>query len=641
MPGPRAPQDDLLGAVEIIKDKLYIAAVRTTDNLPALSQVTSSVCFSIDNKLLYEPFFTDFGPLNLGLTYRFCKWLDMLLENQKKQPEGRQQKVVFCCANDPYRKANAATLIGVYCTLYLGQSADDAYKPLTALKPFAPFRDASCGTSTFHLTVLDCIRGMEKAKAVGFIDFHLREGSTFNLEEYEHFEQVENGDLNWILPGKFIAFSGPSAKRTEFYGYRTLVPEDYWDFFHKAGVTAVVRLNKKMYDKRRFTDGGFRLHDLYFPDGSTPSEAILRRFIELAEAEPGVLCVHCKAGLGRTGVLICCYIMKHYKFTANEVIGYIRICRPGSVIGPQQHYLKEMEQKCWRWGDQYRAQMQAQNSRVPNMLGDANCVDDGEEESVGAAYQTSPVKPMRSGTRPSGLIQQQSNVAAVASRMSSLGFSQTPSQVGGGSGSGYRGVGSGAAAVAAANGTMGNGARLRSLGGAAAIRDRHLSNSVPLVRRSKPTHSGLVRRTMAAVPTEATHDAAAARAGAPGRSPSNSRGVTPGGLSREQQSISAGIAGATGGMRTRTSSAGPSPGSPASPSPPNGMAGGSSFTGRIVTASGQPRKGAAAAAAAMSSGGAYGGRSYGAGVPSPGSPYTSVYSSIRPTTNSAPLRSRS
>lgn len=57
----------------------------------------------------------------------------------------------------------------------------------------------------------------------------------------------------------------------------------------------------------------------YFPDGSCPSEAILRRFIELAEAEPGVLSVHCKAGLGRTGVLICCYIMKHYKFTANEV----------------------------------------------------------------------------------------------------------------------------------------------------------------------------------------------------------------------------------------------------------------------------------------------------------------------------------
>lgn len=31
--------------------------------------------------------------------------------------------------------------------------------------------------------------------------------------------------------------------------------------------------------------------------------------------------------------------MKHYKFTAKEAIAWIRICRPGSVIGPQQHWL--------------------------------------------------------------------------------------------------------------------------------------------------------------------------------------------------------------------------------------------------------------------------------------------------------------
>ena len=31
--------------------------------------------------------------------------------------------------------------------------------------------------------------------------------------------------------------------------------------------------------------------------------------------------------------------MKHYKFTAPEAIGWLRVCRPGSVIGPQQDYL--------------------------------------------------------------------------------------------------------------------------------------------------------------------------------------------------------------------------------------------------------------------------------------------------------------
>lgn len=63
----------------------------------------------------------------------------------------------------------------------------------------------------------------------------------------------------------------------------------------------------------------------------------------------GALAVHCKAGLGRTGVLICAYLIKHHGFTAEEAIGYIRICRPGSVIGPQQNYLvskaKQLQQE--------------------------------------------------------------------------------------------------------------------------------------------------------------------------------------------------------------------------------------------------------------------------------------------------------
>jgi cell division cycle 14 len=47
------------------------------------------------------------------------------------------------------------------------------------------------------------------------------------------------------------------------------------------------------------------------------------------------------AGLGRTGTLIGAYLMKNYRFTAAEVIAWLRICRPGSVIGPQQNYLEE------------------------------------------------------------------------------------------------------------------------------------------------------------------------------------------------------------------------------------------------------------------------------------------------------------
>jgi len=49
-----------------------------------------------------------------------------------------------------------------------------------------------------------------------------------------------------------------------------------------------------MYDARRFTDAGFVHNDLFFMDGSTPSDHIIRRFIDLCESAKGAVAVHCK-----------------------------------------------------------------------------------------------------------------------------------------------------------------------------------------------------------------------------------------------------------------------------------------------------------------------------------------------------------
>ncbi len=83
-----------------------------------------------------------------------------------------------------------------------------------------------------------------------------------------------------------------------------------------ASTTTPLFFRGQVYDRKRFTDGGFRHYDMYFPDGSCPTEAIVHRFMDVVENEPGSLAVHCKAGLGRTGVLICSYMMKHCKWVA-------------------------------------------------------------------------------------------------------------------------------------------------------------------------------------------------------------------------------------------------------------------------------------------------------------------------------------
>jgi protein-tyrosine phosphatase len=219
---------------------------------------------------------------------------------------------------------------------------------------------------------------MYRAKEVGFINWHA--GEKFNLEEYEHYEQVENGDLNWIVPGKLMAFSGPSAQPKHFGGWRTFTPEDYIEYFNEKGVTSVIRLNKKMYEGARFTAHGVNHHELYFPDGTCPSEPIMYRFLDIVEKEPGAIAIHCKAGLGRTGVLICCYMIKHYGFTAEEAMAYIRVCRPGSVIGPQQHYLMQYAPRLLHEGHAARRAASFPADPMADMalhLGDLGQMDQG------------------------------------------------------------------------------------------------------------------------------------------------------------------------------------------------------------------------------------------------------------------------
>ena len=41
------------------------------------------------------------------------------------------------------------------------------------------------------------------------------------------------------------------------------------------------------YEGERFVNGGFAMHELFFPDGSCPSESILQQFLKIAESTDG------------------------------------------------------------------------------------------------------------------------------------------------------------------------------------------------------------------------------------------------------------------------------------------------------------------------------------------------------------------
>mgnify|MGYP006090189109 CR=1 FL=1 len=71
---------------------------------------------------------------------------------------------------------------------------------------------------------------------------------------------------------------------------------------------------------------------------------------------------------------------QHYKFTAAEIIGWMRICRPGCVIGPQQHFMKEMEQQMWQEGEAMRARVQRNLPPPSQSQSDYDEVDSGLKE---------------------------------------------------------------------------------------------------------------------------------------------------------------------------------------------------------------------------------------------------------------------
>lgn len=64
-------------AIEVLKGQLYFWVARSSDAVRAAASV--GLVLQIDSELTYEPFASDFGPLHLGCTYRFCNKLKCLL----------------------------------------------------------------------------------------------------------------------------------------------------------------------------------------------------------------------------------------------------------------------------------------------------------------------------------------------------------------------------------------------------------------------------------------------------------------------------------------------------------------------------------------------------------------------------------
>mmetsp|Transcript_19294 Transcript_19294/g.49486 ORF Transcript_19294/g.49486 Transcript_19294/m.49486 type:complete len:605 (-) Transcript_19294:1135-2949(-) len=384
--------------VELLKGKLYFSSFRRK---PEDSETVSFVLVDGDERFAYLPFHVDFGPISITRTLRFCQTLESALSTAKE--EGK----VLCVASSQayFSRSNGAYLCCAYMLLNEKKSVEQAYRPFMGIRPpLTSFCDVS---GMNGVPLLDIVRGLGKALNLGLLSV-----DGFDIEQAEKYELVENGDIAWVVPGRFIAFAGPyntgpgtveapPPPLTSEKGYILHSPYYYAKVFAELGVSDVVRLNEKHYDADVFSENGFQHHEIFFEDGSTPADDIVIHFLKVCERAKGAVAVHCKAGLGRTGTLIACFLMKTYSFTAMEAIGFIRIMRPGSIIGQQQLYLKRSEKPLQKLGQAKHTQSRQKGSKEWTQFWAKNKVEHGGDRPASPTFPE-PVhySPFKVGANP-------------------------------------------------------------------------------------------------------------------------------------------------------------------------------------------------------------------------------------------------
>jgi cell division cycle 14 len=157
--------------VEIIPQRLYWIS----DKTPPKSR-QHAFYFCIDNDLVYEPFFADFGPLDLGKVHLFCKELEKLMNDANY----KNFKIYHYSSLDYAKQANAAFLMGCFMMIILKRSAEEAWQAFKSYhSKFVPFRDATMGTCSYKCTVQHCLQGLQFAMALGWYSYE-----SFDVQEY-------------------------------------------------------------------------------------------------------------------------------------------------------------------------------------------------------------------------------------------------------------------------------------------------------------------------------------------------------------------------------------------------------------------------------------------------------------------------
>jgi len=146
-------------------------------------------------------------------------------------------------------------------------------------------------------------------------------------------------DLTWIIPGELAAMSRPGSGVGLARELRAL---------RELGIRRILTLAERPLGVGLGRLPFSKIHHLAIDDFTAPPQGVLDWAVELIDearraGEP--ILVHCYMGLGRTGMVLACYLV-HRGRTAEEAIEYVRSLRPGSVeCSEQVEAVREFESR--------------------------------------------------------------------------------------------------------------------------------------------------------------------------------------------------------------------------------------------------------------------------------------------------------
>ena len=127
--------------------------------------------------------------------------------------------------------------------------------------------------------------------------------------------------FGWIVEGLLAGMGWP-------YDLRKAIA-----FLKAQGIRILVTLNERSLNRAVLRSEGIEYHHFSIPDFTAPSPEEVDRFVgvvEDAERRGERVAVHCTAGLGRTGTMLACYLVRR-GLGAEEAIQQVRRLRIGSI----------------------------------------------------------------------------------------------------------------------------------------------------------------------------------------------------------------------------------------------------------------------------------------------------------------------